>query len=82
MHREIGRFFRTFVKDKHTNWVRYVEIIENVINVTHHDTTGFTSIELHMNIKPTRLWEKWLPVKVDSNHMPHEQKLFLARAGS
>ena len=79
VHRELGRFFRTFVRNQHTSWARYVDIIEDIINVTHHETMGFTPLELNFNIKSTRVWEKWLPIKIESNPMAHEQKVFLAR---
>ena len=78
VHRELGRFFRTFVKERHTGWEKYLDVIQKIINETHYETTGFTPIELHLNIKPTRVWEKWIgvpPVK----EATREQKIFLAR---
>ena len=73
-----GVFFRTFVRNQRTSWARYVKIIQNIINITRHESTGFTPMELHFNIKPMRVWEKWLPL-IDSNKMTHKQKIFFAR---
>ena len=77
VHRELGRFFRTFVKERHAGWAKYIDVIQKIINETHHETMGFTPIELQLNTKPTRVWEKWIavpPVK----EATREQKIFLA----
>ncbi|XP_048512841.1 uncharacterized protein LOC125501372 [Athalia rosae] len=78
VNRELGRFFRTFLTDKHTSWLNWVEIIESCINEVHHDTTGFTPIEIQLNTAPTRFWENWVTtsrIKLDS-----EVKLTLVRS--
>ena len=49
VHRELSRFFRTFVKERHTGWAKYLDVIQKIINETHHETTSFTPIKLHLN---------------------------------
>ena len=48
-----------------------------IINETHHDTTGYTPLELHFNKKPTIVWEKYLK-KENTDDTPNERRLFLA----
>lgn len=79
VNRELGRFFRTLVEEKHTGWAMYTEKIQNCLNETHHETTELTPLELHMNVKPTRIWEKWLPVKLPHDEIAYETKLYLAK---
>ena len=49
-----------------------------IINETHHDTTGYTLLELHFNKKPTRVWEKYMEIQ-NPDYIPYERRLFLAR---
>lgn len=44
--RELGRFFRTYCSDRHTNWVEFVPYIE--LNHTVHESTAFTPQELFL----------------------------------
>jgi len=53
-NREIGRMFRTYCHEKHTNWVQWLNKIEFWINPTTHSTTGYTPTYI-MFKKPTRL---------------------------
>ena len=39
---------------------------------------GFTPIELHLNTKPTRVWEKWICVPL-VKEATREQKILLVR---
>ena len=75
-NRELSKFFKILLEDlKHSSWYDKLQIIEDIINETHHDTTEFTPMELMMKKKPRRFWEKWLP-KSGSNQEPsYEQKL-------
>lgn len=79
VNRELGRFFRTFVNNNHTNWAKYVERIQTCLNETTHETTEFTPVELHLNKKPERLWKKWIQSDTDTNEISHTEKLCLAR---
>nr|AKD28118.1 pol polyprotein [Glypta fumiferanae] len=45
--RELGRLFRTLCADRHTKWVEYVPRIEEILNITVHQSTGLTPHELH-----------------------------------
>lgn len=45
--RELGRLFRTLCADRHTNRVEYIPDIEKVLNITVHQSTKFSPLELH-----------------------------------
>ena len=74
-NKELGRLFRTLIKTKHTEWVSKVNIIQNILNEVHHETTGFTPLEIHLNKKPTRFWEKLFDI--NKNETTIENKLML-----
>ena len=62
---------------KHTEWAKWVPIIQNCMNHTHHDTNEFVPYELHLGQKVERFWEKYIDIhKVDKTAL--EQKIFLA----
>jgi hypothetical protein len=46
--RELGRMFRTYCSEKHTEWPRYTSYIEWVLNNTVHESTGYTPQELFL----------------------------------
>ena len=78
VNKELGNFFRTFVNNKHTGWFDYVNLIETIINETYHDSIGCTPLELHLNKKPTRIWEKYLNFgKIEL--INYETKIMLAK---
>ena len=60
IYRELSRFFRSLIGDNHGSWWSWIKIIESCMNETYHETTEFTSIELHLNKRPKRAWENWL----------------------
>lgn len=76
-NKEIKRFFRTLVDEKHGAWILYVKTIEQILNEVHHDTTEFTPLELHKNQKPSRFWFKFFPPRDDT--FSHEFKISLAK---
>lgn len=78
-NRELGRFFRTFTSENHSGWGFYVKVIQEILNETIHDTTGFTPIELHLGKTPTRVWTKYLRSAVEHEDPPLETKIALAR---
>lgn len=49
--RELGRFFRTYCHKHHTEWPRFVNYIEWVLNNTVHEATGHTPQELFLNLE-------------------------------
>lgn len=75
VNREIGRFFRTFLGDKHTSWINWVRIIESCINEVYHDSTGFSPCEIQLREKPTRFWETW--IERTNDKITYNQKLEL-----
>ena len=76
-NKELKRLFRTLVDEKHGAWILYVKMIEKILNEIHHETTEYTPLELHKNIKPTRFWTKFFPKNEDN--LPHNYKISLAR---
>ena len=61
-NRVLSKFFKILLDNlKHSSWYDKLQIIEDIINETHHDTTEFTPMELMMKRKPRRFWGKWLP---------------------
>ena len=50
VNREISKFLRLLLEDtKHSSWYGKLQIVENLLNQTHHETTGFTPMELNTN---------------------------------
>ena len=52
--------------------------VENCLNEIHHETTEFTTVELHLGTVLTRFWEKWLTPLV-KREVPLGTKIMLAR---
>lgn len=50
--RELGRFFRTFCADRHTSWARYVNMIQDCLNLMAHQSTGAVPYVLHYGEYP------------------------------
>lgn len=50
--RELGRFFRAYCSSRHTNWLSFVEKIENWLNVVIHETTGMSPYALNFVKNP------------------------------
>ena len=48
IHREIHRFFRSLIKSKHTEWVKWVPVVQNCLNEVYHSITEFTPLEIHL----------------------------------
>lgn len=78
VNRELGRFFRTFVSNKHTSWAKWVKVVENCMNETYHETIEYTPTEIHLNKKPERGWAKYLQPQ-ENNHITYNEKLKLVR---
>lgn len=60
VNRELGRFFRTLIGERHTEWTHWIKVITDCINEVYHKTTEMTPIELHFGVKPERIWKRWL----------------------
>lgn len=76
INKEIGRFFRTLVNDKHTSWAMWLPFVQDCLNETHHDTIEFTPIELQLDKKPSRFWERWVTLPPRKN-LPYQVKTVL-----
>lgn len=59
-NRELSRFFRTFLKKKHTAWPEYLGTIESCVNEVHHETTGCIPMLFHTGQFPKKPWEHLL----------------------
>ncbi|XP_023289070.1 uncharacterized protein LOC111674111, partial [Orussus abietinus] len=79
VNRELGRFFRTLIWEKHQTWINWLQVIQDCINEVHHETTEFTPIEIHLNKKPSRFWKKWLKHEDNTAEPTYETKLKLVR---
>ena len=75
IHRELSRFFRSLIKEKHSSWWSWIKIMESCMNETHHDTTEFTPTELHSNKKPKQAWKNWLNFPPHGPESNYERKL-------
>ena len=51
MH-EIGRIFRTYCSEKHTKWAIYIQFVQECLNYTVHQSTGFARYHLHFDENP------------------------------
>ncbi|XP_050535064.1 uncharacterized protein LOC126902085 [Daktulosphaira vitifoliae] len=76
--RELGRFFRTYCHEYHSNWPRYVPYIEWVINNTLHEATGFTPNELFCRDIKSSPIKKIIQFPPGSD-LSKEQKYIMAR---
>lgn len=64
--RELGRLFRTFCHDKHRDWARYIEKIEEAMNSVCHVSTGFPPhLVVHGTPPPLQI-EQLRPYIMDS----------------
>jgi hypothetical protein len=57
VNKELGKLFRIYCQQHHSNWPKYLEFFEEAINNSHNVTTGYTPIELHSEVKPKRMWD-------------------------
>ena len=74
VNREISKFLRMLLENtKHFSWYNKLQIVEDLLNQTHHETTGFTPTELMTGKKPSRFWLKWVPVKGLGTDIPLEE---------
>uniref|UniRef100_A0ABD2X093 RNA-directed DNA polymerase n=1 Tax=Trichogramma kaykai TaxID=54128 RepID=A0ABD2X093_9HYME len=78
VNKTLVTFLRMFIKDKHTAWEPYIKTIQDIMNETHHETTEFTPLELHLNKKPERIWDRLLGVPPINDAIPVERKDQLA----
>lgn len=45
--RELGRIFRTYCSEKHTEWARHILFVQKILNYNVHDSTEAVPYELH-----------------------------------
>ena len=76
--RELGRIFRTYCHAKHSEWPLCVQKIENWLNCTTNESTGFTPYELIRGKRPQRILEQLIEYPPETNTIGHDIKLRLA----
>lgn len=78
--REVGRIFRAYCSIKHSSWAKWVPLLEEWLNSTYHEGTGFSPYELHFG-------QKFTPKIIQSIKFPtfngtelnHDARIILAR---
>ena len=76
--REIGRILRAYCHAKHSEWPSYVNKIEEWLNCTTHESTGFTPYELVKGTRPPRILEQLFNYPPESNARGMDIKVRLA----
>lgn len=68
--RELGKLFRIYCADQHTKWAKYIKIIQELLNVTTHSSTGYAPHELHYGEEPTDKIKKIInfPPNIEVSH--------------
>ena len=59
--REIGRILRTYCSERHTRWATQIESVQDCMNYTTHQSTGFTPFYLHFQKHPKEQIFKLFP---------------------
>lgn len=75
--REIGRILRTYCSGQHTKWAKYVKFVEECLNLTIHQSTGYTPHQLHFNKMPREKLEELFPLL---RNVPAEHEIHVKRA--
>lgn len=76
--RELGRLFRTLCAEKHTKWVHFVPKIEEILNITVHQSTEISPYELQYGLSVQDEIQKL--IQFPTNKKPsHEYLITLAR---
>lgn len=70
--RELGRIFRAYCSIKHSSWVKWVPQLEEWLNSTYHEGTGFSPYELHFG-------QKFIPQIVKNVQFPTDEDAQLTR---
>lgn len=47
------------MRERHTKWATYINIIKTCLNETYHETIRMTAHEAQFGKKPTRAWERY-----------------------
>ena len=74
----MGRIFRAYCHAKHSEWPTYVGRIEERLNCTTHESTGFTPYKLVKETRPPRILEQLFNYPPENNTRGLEVKLKLA----
>ena len=64
------------IRNKHTEWAKYINFIEDCFNNTVHEITSFTPLELQKNEKSERFWDKYVDKFISTNEkLDHKEKV-------
>lgn len=65
--RELGRIFRAYCQNQHTNWATHLPQIEECLNQVPHESTGYSPYQILYGREPPMpmdaLTNKWLPTR-------------------
>lgn len=75
--REIGRILRTYCSEQHTKWAKYVKFVEDCLNLTAHQSTGYIPHQLHYNEMPRQKLEELFPLL---RNVPKKHEVFIKHA--
>lgn len=71
--REVKRLFRAFCHDDQTSWSQYVPRIENILNYSHHSSTGVTPYEIIHKSLPPRAVEEIVQFPTNDRVFPYSE---------
>lgn len=61
INRKVVRMLRTYCHNQQVNCKQYLEFIQDVLNATPHETTGFTPNEIQLGQKARYVWDEFFP---------------------
>lgn len=67
------------IREKHTEWAKYINFVEDCLNNSVHETTGFNPIEIYKKQKPTRFWDTYFKDFTQGEDEPYSEKIRLCR---
>lgn len=76
--RELGRLFRTYCNQRHSDWPKYVTYIEWTLNNVRHESTHYTPSELFLNHQKHNPLGKFVQFPSDPICSNYKDKLILA----
>jgi transposase InsO family protein len=73
--RETGRLLRTYCHDRHKEWGKFVDKIENFLNLAYHESLGCSPYEVMWRRKPTREIEEICSFPNEEPEIDYEENL-------
>ncbi|KAL6421222.1 hypothetical protein ACFW04_013646 [Cataglyphis niger] len=73
--RELGRLSRTSCREKHTKWVEFIPKIEEILNITVHQSTGVAPYELQFG---NFIQDEILKLQFPKREKPQQEYLIIS----